>query len=653
MSRHLRTLFVEDNEDDASLVALALRRGGFEVDWERVETRDAMAAALDCGPWDLIVSDFRMPHFSAAEAVALYRERALDTPFILVSGTVGEKVAVDALRAGAHDFFLKSELTLLPSAVDRELREAENRAARREAERTSEASRIALERSEARLARLIESAPDGMVIVDAEGTIVMVNAQTERTFGYPRSELLGRKVEMLIPAHFREGHIGLRSQAEPRREVRTLAGARELFGLHRDGHEFPVEILLAPFDTDEGRLIASTVRDITARKQAEAELQEAQRLEAIGSLAGGVAHDFNNLLGVILGHGELALLELVPGTSVYDQVEQIVAAATHAADLTRQLQAFGRRQLLQPRNLDLNRLVSDTDRLLGRVLGEHIVLRLRLEKDLGTARADPGQIERILLNLALNARDAMPQGGTLTLETANVEVADEARSEALGVAPGSYVLLAVADTGMGMTAEVQHRIFEPFFSTKGPGRGRGLGLASVHGIVKQSSGEIRVESRPGHGTTFRIYLPRLREEPQAGASAGVASSLPHGRETVLVAEDNPALLKVLRAQLEALGYTVVAAANGAEALQLLRAATPSIDLLLTDLVMPELGGADLARQVSELRPGLRVLFMTGYADIPWVPLGAVEDGTVILEKPFGSERLAYAVRAAMDRPAPA
>ena len=241
----------------------------------------------------------------------------------------------------------------------------------------------------------------------------------------------------------------------------------------------------------------------------------------------------------------------------------------------------------------------------------------------------------------------------LTLETANVDVPDKARSEALGVPAGSYVLLAVTDTGDGMSPEVQHRIFEPFFSTKGPGRGRGLGLASVHGIVKQSSGEIRVESRPGQGTTFRIYFPRLREPPREAAPTPAAENLPRGHETILVAEDNPALLRVVCAQLEALGYTVVAAADGAEALQLLCAADAQVDLLLTDLVMPGLGGADLARRVSELRPGLRVLFMSGYAEDFLTPLGAVEDETVILKKPFGNDQLARAVRNAIDLPAPA
>ncbi len=652
MTRPLHTLFVEDCEDDAILVAAALRRGGFEVDWERVETRAEMSAALDRGPWDLIVSDFRMPSFSAAEAVALYRERELETPFILVSGTVGEKVAVDALRAGAHDFFLKSELTLLPSAVERELREAANRVARREAELAGAASRRALERSEARLASLIESAPDAMVIVDATGAIVMVNAQTERIFGYPRAELLGHKVELLIPARLRERHVQLRTQVVPPREVRTLACSGDLVGLHRDGHEFPVEIVLAPFDSGEGRLVAGTVRDITARRHAEAELQEAQRLEAIGSLAGGVAHDFNNILSVILGHGELALLELPPGSAVRDQVEQIVVAATQAADLTRQLQAFGRRQLLQPKNLDLNQLVAATDRLLSRVLGEHIRLHLRLEADLGTVCADPGQVERILLNLALNARDAMPHGGTLTLETGNVDVAAEGADEVAGLSPGRYVLLAVADSGEGMSAETQRRIFEPFFSTKEPGRSRGLGLASVHGIVKQSSGEIRVESAPGQGTTFRIYLPRLLETPREIAAVQTNERPPRGRETLLVAEDNAALRQVLRAQLEALGYAVVGAANGVEALRLLRAGSGPFDLLLTDLVMPEMGGAELARNVRELYPGLRVLYMSGYAEDPMMPLGSVESGTVILEKPIGSAQLAHAVRAAIERPAP-
>jgi two-component system cell cycle sensor histidine kinase/response regulator CckA len=649
MPKPLRALFVEDNENDALLVARALTRGGFEVSWERVETREGMAAALDRGPWDLIISDFRMPQFSASEAVALYRERGQDTPFILVSGTVGEKQAVDALKAGAHDFFLKHELTLLPPAVERELREAENRRAWREAEKEREESRAATLAEKAFSEALLDSLPGIFFLVDEEGKFLRWNRSLVRTLGYSADELAQLPaVDLFAPEDRGLVEAGLR------RVLDTGAATLEVDLLSKEGAQTPYFLTGSRFVVAGKACCIATGIDVSARKLLEAELAQAQRIEAIGRLAGGVAHDFNNFVGVILGYGELAQVELGTDHAAREDVDEMVKAAQRAAELTRQLQAFSRKQVMQPTSLDLNVLVADADRILGRLIGESIRLVVRMAPDLGCVMADPGQIERVILNLALNARDAMPHGGTLSLETANADLRQEYIAGHPMVVPGPYVMLAISDSGVGMSLETQSRIFDPFFTTKGPSGGTGLGLATVYGIVKQSGGYVWVYSEPGKGTTFRIYLPRVDHVPEPVRPAAPAPALlPSGHETVLVAEDNASLLQVIRARLTERGYTVLVATDGEQALSLAATLETPVDLLLTDVIMPRLGGAELARQLVDRWPGLRVIFMSGYTDGALSTQGVLSENIVLIEKPFSGEKLARTVREVLDRNDPA
>ena len=343
--------------------------------------------------------------------------------------------------------------------------------------------------------------------------------------------------------------------------------------------------------------------------------------------------------------------EVEAGTSVAEYVTEMVQAAQRAATLTRQLQAFSRKQILQPSRLDLNDLVAKAQRMLDRVIGEDIALVVRPAPELGTVLADPGQIDQILLNLAINARDAMPEGGTLTLETADVDLREtDAASGRPVIVPRWYVMLAVSDTGVGMDAETQRRLFEPFFTTKPVGQGTGLGLATVYGIVKQSGGYIWVYSEPGLGTTFKIYLPRVDELPDGNPPSDASAITGGGSEKILLVEDNPALREMIRRRLAASGYTVLLAADGEAALTLAEAHPEPIDLLLTDVVMPKLGGAELAQRLGALRPGLRVLFMSGYTDGAIVHHGVLEDGVVLLEKPFSGEKLLRTVREVLDQP---
>lgn len=395
-------------------------------------------------------------------------------------------------------------------------------------------------------------------------------------------------------------------------------------------------------------------QDVTEHHRAEQMLRQSQKTEALGRLAEGVAHDFNNLLGVITGYGGLALRQLADGHPARSRLEQILTAANRAASLTRQLLTYTRKQMVEAKPIAVNKVLDETNKMLGRLIGEHIDLAVRLAPDLGIVIADPGQVQQIILNLAVNARDAMPEGGTLTIETANVDLDEGYAATHQDVAPGPYVLLAMSDTGIGMSEEVQSHLFEPFFTTKPEGQGTGLGLATVYGVVKQCGGHISVYSEPGHGTTFKIYLPRTdaATEPEG---AGPSPRLVGGTETVLVVEDTESLREVIREQLAEVGYTVLLAPNGEAAQTLAREHWGPIHLLLTDVVMPKMKGTELAKALLDERPGLLVLYMSGY------PKGAawnqgVPGGGQLIEKPFPAEKLLRVVRETLDRgdhPSPA
>jgi CheY-like chemotaxis protein len=385
---------------------------------------------------------------------------------------------------------------------------------------------------------------------------------------------------------------------------------------------------------------------VTEEHETRRMLERAQRLEALGQLTGGIAHDFNNILGVITGHGQLAQQLLPRDHPASAGIEQVVKASERAAALTHQLLSLSRAPRHGPHVLDLNGVVDGVAAMLQRVISEDVEFDVRPGAALGSVRADPGEIEQILLNLALNARDAMPMGGRLGIETRNARLADE-EATLVGLLPGPYVVLAVSDSGTGMDALTRERIFEPFFTTKPEGRGSGLGLATVHGIVERCGGAIRVDSTPGVGTTFRIYLPREDSPAEHVAPAPSPSAAVEGRETILLVEDADAVRDVTRELLEGLGYTVLAAAHGAQALALARAYPGPIHLLLTDVVMPRLGGGTLAAEVASLRPQIRIVYMSGYTTeaLP----GHAAPGALLLQKPFTRDRLAQAIRETLDR----
>jgi two-component system cell cycle sensor histidine kinase/response regulator CckA len=518
------------------------------------------------------------------------------------------------------------------------------------------------ERAEARVQAILDAAPDAVLGVAESGEVVLVNAEAERLFGHPRYDLLHMPVALLLPdglpavsAVLRTGGDSTpldseRSAEESDQRWATRRAAR------RGGAEIPVDIACSSLHTDSGVVIVAVVRDIsdrlaaeeerrrlreeTDRQRLEARMQQAQRLESLGQLAGGIAHDFNNLLAVILNYASF-IVEDAAGTPPAVDAEQIARAARRGSDLTHQLLAFARREVIRPRPLNLNTVVTEVHQMLDRSLGEHIALTVRTTAGLPSVMADPGQLEQVLVNLAVNARDAMPAGGRLTIDTALVDVDFEHAAARAGLPTGRYVRLRVSDTGTGMPKEVIDKAFEPFFTTKPGGQGTGLGLATVYGIITQAGGTVQIYSEPGVGTTFTILLPATDAEAhQGGPEQSVAGLAGHGA-TVLVVEDESALREVTCRILRRGGYTVLAADGGDEALRL--AATHSVDVLLTDVIMPNMLGRDLAEAVRSRWPGTRVLFMSGYAQPVLTTHGTLSADVHLLEKPFTSAELMRAL----------
>jgi two-component system cell cycle sensor histidine kinase/response regulator CckA len=770
MSAVLRVLMVEDSPTDAKLVLQALRTLGREVKFERVEDAASMQAALEGRSWDLVLSDWSMPKFSAMGALDILKKTGQDVPFIIVSGTVGEESAVDAMHAGAHDYVLKDKLGRLLPAVERELRECRKRAAHRE--------------SEVRSAAIVRCSLDPIVGTDHTGKVIEFNPAAEKCFGYSRQEALGQDLaDLVVPERFQEQFraelaehvagaqdatfdrqtqlrkrkdgtefpiertgtrldarsppiimgfirdISERVKAEAAlREAETrftrlaesglvgiiigedtgrivdandtfltmvgysrhdlasglvswanmtppewvslnaaateqlrsegVAGPWEKEYLRKDGSRVPVLVGVA---TLEGNRNLSLSIDLSARKQAEAgqtraeealrqseeQLRQAQKMEAVGRLAGGVAHDFNNVLSVIMSYGELILGDLKPADPLRADIEEIRKAASRAAGLTRQLLLFSRQQVVEPKVIDLHDVLKSMDKMLQRILGEDVDLVLLAPKSIGRVKVDPSHVEQVILNLVVNARDAMPRGGKLTIETSNVVLDEHYTGNHLPSKAGQYVMMAVSDTGTGMDRDTQARIFEPFFTTKEKGKGTGLGLSTVFGIVKQSNGSIWVYSEPDKGTTFKVYLPRVDAEVDVLRPSVPPTTL-LGKETILLVEDEEQVRAVVLSVLRRQGYHVIPAQNPGEALLLCERHSGKIDLLLTDVVMPQMSGPDLARRLAPIRPGMRVLCMSGYTDDSIVRHGVLESGVAFIQKPVTPALLARKVREVLD-----
>ena len=508
----IRVLMVEDSDDDAALALLLLRQAGFEVESVCVDSAASLTQAL-AKKWDIVISDHSMPQFSGIDALKIVREIDRDVPFIFVSGNIGEDVATDAMRTGAQDYVLKSNLRRLVPAVERELRDA--------------------------------------------------------------------------------------------------AGRRE-------------------------------------SKQLQRSLEQLQKFEVIGRLVGGIAHDFNNMIGAILGWAEMGVAETRPESVVQSRFVKIREQSLRAGKLTAQLLGFAGGQVLQPRRVDLNSLVQEEMSLLRRIIGADIDVRVRVAPDLRVTLADPTQIGQVVMNLCLNARDAMEKGGRLVIETQNADLGEEFCREHALEHPGSYVVLSVSDSGAGMDAATMERIFEPFFTTKEVGKGTGLGLATVYGIVKQHGGLVLVTSEVGRGTCFRIYFPAAAgiQEPAVATRDNQALG---GSETILLAEDHPGLQETAQEMLQELGYRVLVASDGKKALELFKKNSDRVDLIIMDVVMPAMSGREAYAQISALRPGIAVIFTTGYTPETQALGPLLEKGAMILKKPYSLAALSQMVRSSLER----
>jgi two-component system cell cycle sensor histidine kinase/response regulator CckA len=498
----------------------------------------------------------------------------------------------------------------------------------------------------ARLARIVETCEQPIFSTSLDGTVLTWNHAAEVLFGYSPSEIVSQPDAVLVPVALQDAHRLLLARIARGERVEEY----EVQRLCKNGAVIDVTVSASPI-LDQYQLPTGAsfiARDVTTLKRLQDQLRQAQKMEAVGLLAGGIAHDFNNMLTAIHGYAQLAMERFQASDPVQLELREIVAASERAAALTRQLLAFSRKQVLQPRVLEPNELLRELEKLLHRLIGEHIELQTQFALDVGSVRADPGQLEQVIVNLAVNARDAMPTGGRLLIETANVELHESYTKSHPEVTPGLYVMIAVSDTGTGMDRETAQRIFEPFFTTKEVGKGTGLGLSTAYGVMRQSGGHILVYSEKGQGTSVKLYLPRVFAIPETMPAALRDPDI-HGTETVLVVEDDDAVRSLCRRTLERSGYHVLQAESGEQAIVLCSAHAGPIHVVLTDVIMSRMTGRDLADALAERRPEARVVFMSGYTTDAVLRHGVIADRTNYLEKPFTPAALLWKVRDVLDK----
>ncbi len=647
MDKHTRILIVNDSEDDTRLLLGELCKHGYEPFHERVDSVESMKHALAEKKWDIVLSDCVMFNFSGISALEILKQNGIDLPFILVSRKIDEETAVQLMRAGAHDYFEKGSLKRLVPAIERELQKAEERLQRKKAEEL-------LRKSEERFRLITETIDEVFWISDIlSDRILYISPGYERIWGYPRMSLNKDPQSFIDAVHPEDRermifNLKLQKIGEPYdheyRIIRPDGKVRWIWD-----HGYPVR-------NDTGLLTCyvGVAHDITERKQAEEErkkleeqLLQAQKMEAIGQLTGGIAHDFNNILTVITGFSALMKRELRDDDPLCKYAEHILAASDRAANLTQSLLAFSRKQIMAPKPVDMNEIIRKGEKFLRRVITEIVELLVKTADEPLIINADSMQIEQVLMNLATNGRDSMPNGGTMIVETSSYELDDLFINTHGYGKKGSYAMLTLSDTGTGMDETTRVRIFEPFFTTKEEGKGTGLGLSVVYGIIKQHNGFITCDSESGRGTTFRIYLPII------GEVAEKCKTLPEipargGTETVLLAEDNTESRIVSRLFLEHYGYSVIEASNGEEAISQFTAHKDRISLLLIDVVMPRMNGYEAYKQIQQIRPGAKAIFISGYTADILHQEEIVGEGINILSKPALNKGLLAMIRSLLE-----
>ncbi len=614
----------------------AMLEGGTEATFHAVAAASLQDRLSPATPenFDALLLDVETLGYPAAIGMAKIREQSNSLPIIVMIPKEREALAKEVLEAGASEFLVKE--TLSRELLQKTLRYAIERGR----------AESAVRNYEQRFHELFENAKDILFTLNLEGNITSLNKSAEDVMGWSRHEVLQTNIKnYVIPEH-----LNLCTQMMKLIVSEQPLQHFEIAMLRKDGGKVLLEVSAHLLQSNGVKVgVQGIARDVTERRQLENMARQAQKLEAIGRLSGGLAHDFNNLLCVINGHAELLFERIEPAHAAFKSVTQIKKAVESASSLTRQLLAFSRKQVFYPRTLDLNTIVAETEKLLGRLIGERIEFVTSQHPALGSVRVDPVQFEQVLMNLVLNARDAMPQGGKLTIGTGNEDFQETQTFKKASVPPGKYVVLEVTDTGCGMDDETQNRIFEPFYTTRKFGEGSGLGLATVYGIIKQSGGFIWVRSNLGQGTTFKIYLPRLENPVATRLDGELETDARKGTETILLVENSEPLRTLAREFLKAGGYAVLEAENGREALRLATAYGGPIQLLLTDVIMPIMGGKQLAERLASLRPSTKVLYMSGYPDDFITQPGSVGTEMIFLAKPFSRESLLRKVRQALEQ----
>jgi PAS domain S-box-containing protein len=643
MAAVIHVLHLEDDPLDRELVQAKLEAAGLVCRMTRVQTRDEFESSLGQGSLDIVLADYRLPMYDGLSALRLVLERWPDIPFIFVSGTIGEDAAIEALTKGATDYVLKQNLERLGPAVHRALREAQGRRERRQSER-------ALAESEAMMRSILDAVDEGFMVIDRKYQILAANRAFCDMVHLREDQVVGRLCHAVT-------HRGARPcfesvEACPVGRTFETGKVQAAFHSHQDisGARQYLELKSYPIFDASGTVTSAieTLNDVTEKRKLQEQLIQSQKMESVARLAGGVAHDFNNMLGVIIGRTELALLRKNPGQPLYTDLQEIRKAAERSAGLTRQLLAFARKQTVEPRVLDLNETVTAILKMLRPLIGEDIDLTWRPGTGLQPVRMDPSQVDQILANLCVNARDAITGVGRISIETGMVTLDPGSCVGRPDFVPGEFVLLTVSDDGCGISPEFIGKIFEPFYTTKEIGRGTGLGLATVYGIVKQNNGFIDVDSGPGRGAIFKLYLPPHTTEAVAAQSQDRGVPIRGGYETILLVEDERSILDMAKLMLEKLGYQVLAASTPKEALRLANAHGDDIRLLIVDVIMPEMNGRKLADQLAALCPAMVCMFMSGYTGEAMAHHGMLEEGVHFIQKPFSLPALAAKVREVLD-----
>ena len=643
MDALIHILHLEDDPKDTELVQARLAAHELACRITRVQTHADFESALRAGGTDIILADYRLPMYDGISALRLAKKLCPNVPFIFVSGTMGEEVAIKALTQGSTDYVLKQNLSRLAPAVRRALQESLTRRDRKRAEE-------ALEESEIRMRRILDAVDEGFIVIDRDYRILSANRAFCDLVGFPEDQVIGRLCHEI--SHQNPQPCFESGDECPVKRTFETGRSHVAFHTHEDafGARYFVELKSYPIVDRSGTLTSAieTIIDVTDKRELQEQLVQSQKMESIARLAGGVAHDFNNMLSVIMGHTELVMGQMTPSHPLFANLGEIHKAADHSAALVRQLLAFARKQTVAPRVLDLNETVAGMLKMLRPLIGEDIDLVWLPGEDVWPVKMDPSQIDQILANLCVNARDAIAGVGRITIETGMATIDPEFCAHHPDLIPGEYASLTVSDDGCGMGRETLSKIFEPFFTTKEVGRGTGLGLATVYGIVKQNNGIINAHSEPGRGTTLKLCLPRYAAKTEEEPRQSHTLPAPSGHETILLVEDEFSILNMARLMLEKLGYRVLSASMPREAMRLVNAHKGEIRLLIVDVVMPEMNGRELAKQVEALCPDLACLYMSGYSGDIIAQHSMLDEDLHFIQKPFSMQDLAAKVREALD-----